>query len=221
MNVVDPFQAAMEAEPIQRSVYFGQVLADAWHCVLVKGEGKVPFNPELHPADQRRTAVKIAIDVRGRDGNVFTIEREMIAESHDWAKIVKPSLRQLGIDLRSINGKWARVRMVPTGRTYTDADGKERQATTFQFEAVYQTQAECEAAERAYWSQNQSENPENGSTAPANGNGATRQTALKFVPALWAAANRDLDRFAELLAKNSLTAQLHVDDPDVLEIISR
>lgn len=221
----DPFDAAMDAEaPSGVRTQFGEIQIDVWPCVLRKGEGKVPFDAGQHSTDERRTAIDmILIPTKGD----YNIERKIIAESNEWAKIIKPSLRALNTDLRGINGKFVQVQFVSTGRKYTDKNsGEEREYTTFKFIAVYPGLDECLAAAEEFFN-NRSQNNQNDAvssqSAPAtNGaNPAERETALKFLPALWNASGKDVNEFAKKLAGNPLTSKYFtIDSDDVLKVIA-
>ena len=52
----DPFDAA-DNPSIRPAEFFGKLEVDAWFCALIKGQGKVRFDNERHPIDQRRTGV--------------------------------------------------------------------------------------------------------------------------------------------------------------------
>ncbi len=143
---------ALENAQAPQSVMFGQVEFDIWPCVLVKGQGKVLFDPAVHDVSQRRISVGITLTLLpDRNGVSRTIERKMIAESAEWARIVLPSINALGLGRpRELNGKWVKATLVPTGRKYTThgETGAEitRDATTFKFLAFYDSEAECKAA---------------------------------------------------------------------------
>jgi hypothetical protein len=151
------------------------------------------------------------------------IDREFIAESDEWAKIVLPSLRAIGADLRQLKHRFVQVKLVPTGRTYSNSAGETKDATTFEFVAVYESEAACRAAADALFSPTR---PAAGATpdpapgaAPINGD-ARRTLALKFVPKLWQQAGLDVVKFQTLLDANPLTAQLRVEDEDVVTLLT-
>ena len=75
----------------------------------------------------------------------------MIAESNEWAKIVKPSLRDLGTDLRALNGKFVQAQLVPTGRGWVNQQGEKKENTTFKFLAVYDDFETCAKAADAFF----------------------------------------------------------------------
>jgi len=142
----DPFEAASNAAPLPKA-YYGQVEVDAWFCVLVKGQGRVPFDPQQHGIDQRRTAIDMAIIPVAASNLQYPLERKMLAESKEWRNIVWPSLKALGFNsLKEVNGAWVKVELVGTGRKYVNSAGEEKEATTFKFLAVYESEEACEAA---------------------------------------------------------------------------
>ena len=142
----DPMDAASNATLAPRS-YYGQIQIDAYFCVLVKGTGKVPFDPQQHAPDKRCTALDISILPLAEQHVTYTVQRNTIAESREWAGIIWPSLKALGLtSVRQANGAWAKMQQVPSGRKYTGRDGQEKESTTFKFLALYPDEAACRAA---------------------------------------------------------------------------
>lgn len=183
--ILDPFQAAAQATEIQYSNdVYGQIEIDAWFVVLQKGAGKVPYDEGVHPAGQRRTAIRVNITDIG--GNNYT--REFIGEigTDGWLKKTKPSLDALGVtDLRAFSGAWVHAVMEPFGE-YTDSSGNKKQRTAPVVKQIFRTQADCEAA-----AQGNTDDAQMDWTAPAaNGNGAApandgeKAIALAFLPAI-------------------------------------
>jgi len=221
----------MNATWSQERTYFGQVQVDTWYCALVKGSGKVPFDPGQHKEEQRQTAITITLMPLPGSPVQNPTERGMIANSREWVQIVLPSLKKLGVSLRDLKDQWAQVRMVPTGRTYINSNGEERQATTVQFVAVYKTEAEAQAAAATFFTSRKNGDGEKAPASvpqPAGGNGngsnsnsAERQTAAKFLPALWKTSGGDIMKFAEKLAATPLVCKhFTIDSPEAVAIIS-
>ena len=69
----------MDAEYNPKRIFLGAVNVDVFYCVLVKGLGKVPFDPNQHNQDQRRTSIDITIDPLPDSKSIYPIERDMIA----------------------------------------------------------------------------------------------------------------------------------------------
>lgn len=148
----DPYESATSAILRPRD-YYGQLHIDAWFCILVKGTGKVLFDPQQHNPDQRCTAINMSMVPLPEMKITFKLEREMIAESREWAGVVLPSIKAAGVaSVRDLTGRFAKMQQVPSGRTYRkkDTDGKatgdEREATTFKVLAIYDSEAACRQA---------------------------------------------------------------------------
>jgi hypothetical protein len=228
----DAMNATYEERP---KMAFGQVSVDVFPCVLVKGTGKVQFDEGLHRPEDRRTSIHITISPLASSGLTFNTEREMIAESKEWAGIVKPSLVALNTDLRTVNGKWVKVLLVPTGQTYVNKQGEKKERTTVKFEAVYASEADCDKAAAEFFKK-APEEPVPGFDSPApaggsangsngtNGNGhnaGERDAALKFLPALWNGSGKDVEKFAASISKNPLVCKyFDLNSPEVIQLIA-
>lgn len=225
----DPFDAADKATWDPTFRVFGQVQAETWFCVLQKGVGKVAFDANQHDVGDRRVAIKIAIvpAIAGRQ----TIERELIAESQEWTKIVNPSIKALGPqwNLKALHNQWVEAEMAASGRKYQqqqpDGSYVERDATTVRFVRIFPTEDACVQATQARGG--------GGAAAPAAvaaqpaapvqtaRNDAEKRTATAFLVPLWKAANGDIARFDELLKKNALTAKyFDLNSPEVLAVVT-
>ena len=146
----DPFDSAANAQPRAQEAY-GEIDVDCWYCILVKGTGKVAFDPAQHEPQQRATAIDLFVIPLADMNLSFAFERKMIAESREWASIVWPSLKALGAtSVRDIKGRWCKAAQVPTGRKYRVKKGKdigmEKEATTLKFLALYASEQECRDA---------------------------------------------------------------------------
>lgn len=233
----DPLEAAMGAKlrPMVRAG-FGQLHTNYWFCALVKGTGKVPFDPAHHAPDTRRTAVEMTLTTLGgetadgREIEPTDIPRQFIAESAEWTKLVRPGLAALGRDLRSINGAWVQVEFRPTGRKYIDrVSGEEREATTVVPVKVFSSEDECRQAANAFFSQFRQGGGNGHTTAPAPASaapapqpaaGMNRETALKFLAMLWQSSNGDLASFQAKLNNNpGVSAHFSVDSPETLAVM--
>lgn len=221
----DPFEAADKAQWSSTFSVLGQVQVETWFCVLVKGQGKVPFDANQHDIGGRCTAIKIAIlpAIPGRQNT----ERELIAESAEWTKIINPSIKALGPtwNLRALHNQWVEAQLVPSGRKYTSSDGIDKDATTIKFVRVFASEDACVAAAQAGRPGQPAAASAVASAAPAAApgapNDAEKATATKFLPALWRASGNDLEKFGELLAKNALTAKyFDLSSPEVLDVIT-
>lgn len=229
-------EAAKAEAPVQVRVNFGVMDVDLYRCVLIRGEGKVLYNPDVHSEDQKRTAVDLTLNPVASARYHDPIKRELIAQSKEWTQIVRPSLQAIGLDLQSLSGRWVQTEMVPTGRTFTNQNGEVKQLTTFKFVAVFPNEAACEAASQAFFARIQSnsaaESPastsgsastvgaQNG-TASSSAPDASRGVAAKFLPAMFKQANGDVDKFIQLIQANSLTSKFFsLDSPEVIAVVS-
>lgn len=137
------------------NVYYGQVSLEARPVVLVKGLGKVDFDPAVHAEDQKRMAVEVEINALAEMNLTFVPRRETIASASDWVLTMLPSIKVLGVTSMQMNGTWAKVRTVAqknwdgSPMTYTARDGSTKERTTFEFVAIYPNEAACRAAYQA------------------------------------------------------------------------
>ena len=198
--------------------YFGKVNFDVWYCVLRKGEGAVPFDPNQHSLEERRTQIHIMITPLTSSRAQFITERKCLAESHEWAKIILPSIKALGLkSARELEHRWVQYVMQPTGRSYTDKNGAEKQTTVPKFLAVYDSEEQAEQARNELYAtapsgqepqpSDESENPE-------------RKVAELFLKSLVQTVGKDRDKVAALLASQPLVSKyLTVDSPEVEELL--
>ncbi len=199
--ISNAWDAAANATEVEYSnQIFGQIEFDVWFCILQKGMGKVPFDPNIHPISQRRTAVDVSLtDLSG-----LNISRSFIAEigTDGWLKVTLPSLKALNTsNLQEFSGSWVHAEIVPFGK-YTNAEGEERNRTAPKVLSVFDSQEACEAAAHSTnapgtspleprsngtLSQNGTAHASPQSAGPSHANGssdAERQVALQFLPAI-------------------------------------
>lgn len=232
-QILDPWDSAEHAkEPQYSNEIWGQVEAHSWHCVLEKGIGKVEFDHQVHNPDQRRTAVEITVRPLADMNLTFDLARNMIAESREWASFVLPSIRDLGIHPKDLNGKWVKAQTVTltdkTGNpvTYTDSNGAVKEKTTIKFLKVFNNEEECQAD---YLSNSGKSAPSNTAKINGNDNDKERQTALSFLKVYVQNACRgqsNLSIIRETLALNIATQPLiskyfTVDSPETVDLITQ
>jgi len=216
--------------------YFGIVSIEAWHCQLVKGMGKLPFEEnakdENGNALRRYTAIDLAITPLPESGLTFEVSRTMLAEFGEWKDITLPSLKDLGIlDASTINSKYANVLMVPTGRKYTNSNGEQKDATGMQFLKVFQDRETCVAAYEAKFGKSKTTTepaPGNGNGSKSESNGNEKETAAKFAAALVTQAlkasggefEKARDALGKSLAKQPLVSKYFtVDSPEIVDLL--
>ena len=238
-EIDDPFESASNAEVAPRR-YYGQLSIDAWYCALVKGQGKVPFDPQQH--ERRATALTLAV-VPIADQNVsFELKREMIAESREWAGIVKPSLAEAGVtaglwqepkefNLKQCRNIWVQCEFVGTGRKYRTKQGDERESTTFSFIAIYPDMNTCRAAYFKDTGQSPPTSDEYGEEIPGVGpepsaqaplaNDKDRKTALAFLEVIVKQAGGDADAVAAQIAAMPVINKFYsIDSSEVQKLLA-
>ena len=242
-TVIDPFDAATNARPASAE-YFGEIILDAWNCVLEKGVGKRPFDPQTDAADRRSTAVDIVILPIAESNVRFSLERKLIAESKAWTGITWPSLQKHGLNsAREAKNRFCKVKLTPTGRTWAKKDasgnvtGEKGEETTFEFLEFYPDEAACIAAYLGKSGHQPQAAPVNPApTAPAAPGAAAapvsedpaRKTALTFAKATvtnLARAEKDLVilqvKVAETIASRPIVSQYYTaESPEIMQMIA-
>lgn len=219
----DPLESAENPE-VSLPEYFGQAILDVYYCVLVKGTGKVPFNPDLHKPEERRTAVKLGILPLAEQNITRDVFREFIAEFGAWPKTTLPSIKAAGLTLRTLNNAWIRLALVSEGRTYTDKNGETKDSLTFKVVASYPDEATCR---NAYLNQTVSSGTEPAQPAPVNGNGngaagnaREKETALAFVKVLITQTHGDETALGPRIASMPILAKYFtVASPEVRTLL--
>lgn len=231
MSYIDPFDAATELGD-RKPVYYGRMEVTASFLSMNKGERPEPFDEHRHAADTRRTQVHMICNPIDAMNLTQLVERKLIAEFGAWPKIVWPSLRDLGVkNVRDLNGKWAKVEMVKTGRTYQSSRGETQEETTFKFVALYNTAAEATAAYVADGGKAPAADDEHSAAAAvdmshgagSNGNGANaeRETALQFLKVLVKQSGGDKGRLSASIAQMPMIAKYYTaDSPEVVQMMA-
>lgn len=241
--VLNPWQTAMNP-PQTAGKWFGQMTVNAWFCALIKGQGKVIWDPnQVDPntgnAPRRYTAIDLKLAPLYEKNAINDIERTALAEFGDWPDTILPSLKDCGVtDLQSLNGRWVCVEMVENGTYHDKNTGETKKSTTFRFLQVFADEATCRAAWKADRGNSAEPAPAteppwangNGTNGNGNGNGSKeRETAVKFlkpyVTNAWRQSGGDLDKargiLAQLIAGQALLAKYFtVDSSEVLDELS-
>lgn len=231
--VTDPWEEAMNPPELPQG-YHGKITLYANTVMFVEdptNQGKkikVPYDPQVKQADgsDPRAVSMIKICLTPVNENLkWDIVRELLVTSTDWTKITLPSIKDLGVmKLPELDGRYAQVEMVDTGRSY-QSNGETKQATTFKFIRLFADENECKAAAGIA--------PAAAAPAAApGGNGSNggneRATAEKFLAVYVTNAVRnsgkDLDKTRQALqaqlAQQALLAKYFtVDSPEVVNLI--
>jgi hypothetical protein len=233
----DPFEAMNDPQVRAggNSDYFGQIKIDSFFAVLVKGTGKVPFDPNQHSMDKRVTSIDMVMFPLAEMNISWDVNRNCIAESREWAGIVLPSIKALGLTPRDLNNKWVHMQRKETGDTYVSKkDGKSYPVTTFEFIAVYPDEAACRVAYQQFSSGAGTAPQATPAPAPAatptNGNGSSkeRDAALKFLKVVVENGVRgqsDLNVIRNTVAANlaqmpAIGKFFTVDSPETMNLIA-
>ena len=130
-------------EPVVQPAYeiWGQAFVAVWKAALVKGEGKVPFDPTAHKS--MVYAIDLSI-VPITEQNAKHVERSLIQNSKEWEMIQK-SIKDLGAAPSEIDQKYVRIAFEPTGETYNNANGETKNKTFIKFLKVFKSETECVA----------------------------------------------------------------------------
>lgn len=233
----DPYAVAQETAE-RPPEFYGELSIDCWFCALIKGPGKVPYDPAIH--DRRSTAIDIAIIPLAEHNRTDAWEKSTLDWARDWTRITWPSLKGLGItSLRDVSkGKWCKFTWAPTGEKYRIKDedgneGEERERSTFKFLALYNSEAECRAA---YYADSGKTPPDDlGTTpidtgtaqptqaAPDNGNGSdkARETAIQFIKAFARMNRYDVEATRKACAnQTAITNVVDINSPEFVEIVA-
>jgi len=220
----DEYDDAMKDEPRR---FFGQCTTEARKVVLVKGQGKVPYDPAVHNGQKVSTAA--CITVTPCDPTAKLIERDVVSWTPEFTQTIRPSLEKLVPQikivknltakeinpLREINGLWVAGEFVPR------PDNKPGQTwTTIKLTEVFKDEAACMAAWEA--SKNGKDAPQDVAAsvaemtaaeqpAPKPNGDANKAALVAAFPVLWTAAGGDADKFRTSVAS--------VFAPDAIEVI--
>jgi hypothetical protein len=220
LNLGELPDAIDEAMTHQPSRFFGCLTVDAYKCVLIKGQGKVPFDPTQHA--NLRTSVAINFTVAPLDPTRKLITREVLNWVREFRLVIRPSIEMLaetiaqikGLPadefnpLREVSGMWVGGEFVPRPDNKPDEDW-----TTLKFTAVYPDRAACELASIAVFGSA----PATPSPTPSPIATDPERTALAaFLPMMWEQSNHDLVKMAQMIADNPMLAdKFDIDSPEV------
>lgn len=127
-DAFDAFDAAMTVHKNEYIQFCEITIIDPWYCVLEKGVGKRKFNPDEDNISLRRTSIDIVcVPIRmNENGTTYDVRQSAIDTSKDWQKVTLPSIRNLGLNLRSMIGAFVKLKKTATGGDlYQQARGEE------------------------------------------------------------------------------------------------
>jgi hypothetical protein len=238
-QVLDPWARASDPQTGFTNEYWGQLKVDAWLCALVKGTGKVPFDPAVHDRPATALDMDIVTLPEMRITNSKITERKMIAESDEWASYGWASLKALGIqNLREAADKWVKVETVQiinktTGLPETyEKNGQTKEKSTYKFLAIFADESACRADYLAH-NPTATQAPTQAAPAPAptNGNGGdpAKSAAAAFMKVIVtnimkASVGKPLDEAMNEVAKAlaqypRVGKYFSVQSPEVVELM--
>lgn len=224
--VDDPWESA--ANPSYgASEFWGQLFIDMKYVVLEKNVGKVDFNPSIHSADKRCTGIEMILAPLPEQNLRFEVSRNTIAEGKEWVKFILPSIKNLGLSPRELNGKFVKLQFKKTGETYTNRNGEEKENTTFEFLKVFQNEDECRADYNGESGTTSQAQPVN-SVSNAAPEDKAKATAFQFLKAIVNEAckgEKDLEKVRDVISKKivampMISAHYTVDSTETVELIA-
>lgn len=217
--------------------YFGKVQVAVNFISLVKGVGRVPWEPNQLTPDGKPTRKNTGIDIhlicKSKEGAEYTVDRNYIAEFGDWPDLLLPNLKNIGVtSLQELNGKFAQVELVENGESFVNKAGETKKKTTFKFIKTFGTEAELNAAREALFGGNGAQTaptPAAQTPAPAANVNPEKATAERFLKAYvdnaMRSAGNDVikarDILGPMIAKQALLAKYFtVDSPEVIGLMA-
>lgn len=132
---------------------WGMLSLAPWKAALVKGEGRVAFDPNVH----KSMVWAIDLSVLPIDAmRAKPVERQMIQSSKEWGEVQK-AIKGLGVEPSDINGQYVRACFEPTGETYTNREGETKNKTYLKIVKVFPSEDECT---KDYLYQSEDEKPQ-------------------------------------------------------------
>jgi len=224
----DLYESAMEDEP---QCFFGQPSFNLWKCILEKGTGKVPYDPNLHAG--RRTSIAIELTLTPIDPTRRLIQRQMLNWTPDFKGVMRPSIEALADQIAEMKGlqvgQFSPLKaiegMFTSGEFVPRPDNKPGQTwTTLRFDAVYASREACEAAHAKKMAELgiDGASPEaDEQLAPMSDDSEQRAAMAAFLPALWAQAQKTSMPLAEmdkLLKANPMLAGFTLASSEVVAL---
>jgi len=225
-QVLDPMSSAVQ-EAERPNFIYGQIEASAAFIQFINKK-KIVWTEHDDPKE-RRTEVTFVVNPIEETGMTSLFTRSAICSNRgEWADIVWPSLRDdCGIkELRTANGKFAKIEVVKTGRKYTNRSGEEVENTTFKFLSLYDNQAACAAAYVADGGKPrtntvQADDPVGAIDMTRNADNAEREISKQFLPSLVKGAGGNREQLAMMLSSMApLNKYFTVDSPEVVALMA-
>jgi len=213
--------AAAVSDAESASHYFGRLQVDAQFVVLKKGQPKQVWQ-EGEPTEGRTTEVIIRLNPLDVTGMTRMVERNVLSNSGEWSRIVWATLKDLGVkSLRDIEGRWAHIEMVPSGRKWTNKEGAEVIGSTFKFVGLYDLESDCVKAWESFQGVTEAHSapPQAQAVQPAI-NEAEKAAASQFLRLIVDANRNDHAALANALASMSpINKYFTISSPEVIALL--
>lgn len=153
MNNQDLFYQAdnaVETKPTYET--WGQAFVEMFEAVWPKGSSAAErFDETIHNEKDKFIRIEIAIVPLDEMNAKFNTEFKGNVtgwNNKDWAAVVLPSIKALGISARDIHGKFVKIAKKPNGKFYDKKrdgvkTGERGELTDFLFVKVFASQDEC------------------------------------------------------------------------------
>jgi len=143
---------------------WGQAFFSTRKVALVKGKGKVNFDPKIHK--NMVWGIDLTI-IPIEEQNARLVERSLTINEKEWG-MIQASILALGIQPSDVDQKFVHIKFEQTGETYTNAAGELKNKTYIKFEQVFSTEEDCKEnyiTERGNQTEPSDDDGEEGSSA--------------------------------------------------------
>lgn len=236
VNTRDAELDAVQDAParVQARNFFGQMTMDWDNYVLRKGETRRLWNEQTDAEDDKRLIITFKLYPLPGAPSTNPIKRQVIAQSREFDKYLRPSLAKLGVRLSGLKDAYCQIALVPDGGTYTKkvTDQATRAETTeiaestaLTFVAVYPNVDAAQEAAAKLFKRDGTGAPSNGAAsgapapaAPATPTPVADHVAQQALETLWKVSGEKETAFMATLASLAPFQHLTLDSPEVKRI---
>jgi hypothetical protein len=211
---------------VQVRNYFGQMTLDWDNYVLHKGEKRRLWSEQTDNEDDKRLIITFKLYPLPGAPSSNPIKREVIAQSREFDKYLRPSLAKLGVRLSNLKDAYCQIGLVPDGGTYTkkvtdQATGavttEEADSTALTFVAIYPTVDAAQEASAKLFKRDGATAVTPASPPPAP-TAVSDDAAQQALEALWKVSGEKPDAFMATLGSLAPFKHLTLDSPEVKRI---
>lgn len=233
-DIYEQAETATETKPTYAT--WGECNLSMYEAVWQKGaSAPEAFDANIHKASDKFIRAEISIIPLAEMEARFATEWKGNVtgwNNKEWATVILPSLRDAGINLRELNGKFVKVVRKPNGKFYEKkvagvGTGEKKELSDFLFVQMFANEDACRADFLAG----------KGDTAPATESvhqaaaaGVNNDLILKFTDAIVKKAAKDsgkdfaltVELVGQAIAKNAmLSGKITADSEAVLDMIAQ